>query len=239
MAVELSDLIYLPISENSIIWALETACKKFKYRQSRRQYDRIDRSNLTALDDKVRGDLAKNAIIEWLQNNGVSDINEYDKVRKDNFRNQDGDWDFLVKKIQIEVKSSLPYRMESNNRIIDIRDVKIIAKRAGESIKMPLNLTCDVFIQIYFRTSLLSNAMSLKDILAMIDEDNYKDIRDLIQADSRLMEPIAFAWATKEDVDNFRTGSNDFWSYSGFTYWKCPICDSGKIVDLPHYLSSV
>jgi hypothetical protein len=70
-----------------------------------------NRTPVELLDNIFMGDLAKNALLEWLKPRCNCVITDYDEMRTDNFKEPDPGWDFIAgnKHLKAEVKSSIPH----------------------------------------------------------------------------------------------------------------------------------
>jgi len=109
------DVFYLPVSDAVCEKTMKNVVKKY---DNTNKTDMYDRTPVELLDNLYMGDIAKNALLDFLLKSGVTDIIDYDDVRIDNFTNPDPGWDFIVgkRKLKVEVKSSIPPQSREHRR---------------------------------------------------------------------------------------------------------------------------
>mgnify|MGYP000528454652 CR=1 FL=1 len=106
------DIIELPVTEEIIDKTMRNTAKKYNYTCKGLMYDRTP---VELLDNIYMGDIAKNALVDYLRLHSELEVIDYDDIRTDNFQEHDPGWDFLLgnDKFKVEVKSSIPPHNES------------------------------------------------------------------------------------------------------------------------------
>lgn len=134
------------------------------------------RTPIELLDNIYMGDIAKNALIDYLRKHSQLEVIDYDEIRTDDFKEHDPGWDFMIgqKKIKVEVKSSIPPNQESKENIINLRDIKITASHDnGNTWIMPNEIDSDIHVQVYFYARSYRNGYTSFDKLAEDVHANY------------------------------------------------------------------
>ena len=159
-----------------LLAAIEYAAKKLFFSIDRKHMNR--RPLTESLDDKIMGEVATVAVVEYLRSVGVPAAS-YDQFRLDEFKKPDPGWDILFGSGTYQwiksggrvegrpesiktasVKSSRLPKGDSLQMAIQKRDFKIFA-RPGQPIERAL--TADIEMQVYFERdgSWLSKGMSV------------------------------------------------------------------------------
>jgi hypothetical protein len=244
MSVTATDLINIPISTSAIRWATYTSVKKFPHTSQGTR----NRSALEKLDNLFRGDLAKNALIEYLQSRGVTISQEYDRVRTDNFTSYNPvGFHFIANDTKIESNSSLfPYG-KNKHTALDC-DIKVTAGDGSKIWTLPLHHKFDTTVQMYFDTpkeelSGFFNDQKIKEISLEVESMENPILDEVISslnAENRYSNTlIGYGWASKQDINQIKlnntlAGQPTTWSYSGNTrtYWNCKIRDTNPFITL-------
>ena len=197
----------------------------------------LNRTPVELLDNLYMGDLAKNSLFSYLKSHCVVEIIDYDEIRTDNFEFPDPGWDFVVgnKKIKVEVKSSIPTKMEDNQSIINKRDIKITASHdKGKTFISPQDIESDIHVQIYFYAKPYKNGFeTFEELSTALEYDNTLIHR--ILNTSKYNNPLFFGYNTKGNIKNFYlTLRPNTWSFVGTDriYWRCPISKSFTLPEL-------
>lgn len=245
--VRITDLVVLPVSRQAINWAVTTATQKVI------QTDRgfVRRGLAQILQNTFQGDLAKNALIEWLKFGGIANnrIWEFDRVRP-HFRS----WNRLGYQLKvtksdghevtIDVNSSMPHQNETDRDIIDRYDVKVTAGSSRNNLRDPSALRSEVFVQIYVRPRVGMVEETPNRIRDALLAQEMSATRRLLQVSQAYGANIltGFSWATRQDVARFkrrfeRRGQRTTWSFWRRIYWRCPIKSSRPMRTLIQYFT--
>lgn len=243
MTINDRDIVTIPISRSVIDRAAYTAGKKF----STTATGFINREAIVILEDIFRGDLAKLALIEYLESNGVNNIEDYDRVRTDNFLEPNNrEWHFRTTRnqnlVRVEVNSSQKPRNYTIDRIINELDIKINAGNENVEI-LPLNHTYDIAVQLYYYDiplrSRYYNQQQIFNNLNVSDDQIGSRVVKMLNLYTRFDNIYAYAWRSMQEVDlirreNIALGNNAKWSFynSNRLFWKCPIRESNTIAEL-------
>lgn len=225
--MNIEDVFVLPVSEEVIEKTQINVVKKYNYTCKSLMYHRTP---VELLDNLYMGDMAKNALFDYLKKHCSNLVVDYDEVRTDNFEHPDPGWDILIdeKKLKVEIKSSIPPNNESKEDILFKRDIKITASHDnGHTWILPDNIESDIHVQIYFYARPYKNGYS---DFSKLSEDISKDhrlVEEIIHA-SKYNQPIFFGFNTKENIvdyikhlpENKRTWT---FSWTDRVYWACPI----------------
>lgn len=243
MVVTTADIIRIPISTANIQWAAETAIKKFQHTHQGFRGPR------NVLDELFQGDLAKNALISYLTNNGQLITDEYDRVRNDNFTmpNNYG-YVFFENGLRVEVNSSkAPNLNHSIQQRLSWYDLKVTAGDNGVIHTMPHQLPYDISYQMYFETdknqqlpnyNRLCNAITGADLTdpQVLTQLINQLIIDLDVANRYQYNLLGYARVTPTIIENIRlrnqaNGQNTTWSFPGATrdFWVCKLRDCDPI----------
>ncbi len=137
--VSRSDVVKISIADYSdeIEFAIFTADKKSKRSNTANTWQK-GRGEFKKFTDLFPGDLAKNMVRAHAKNQKL-ELNDYDKIRTDNFRYQDR-FDLMFNNKKIEVKSSLEKINNSAYTLLNKRRFMVYADRE----------VCDLIVQVYF-----------------------------------------------------------------------------------------
>jgi hypothetical protein len=235
-----NDVVILPVNDAILTKTAANAVKKYRYIYSTLMYNR---SPVELLDNIFMGDLAKNALLEYLKPLCSQPLIDYDEIRTDNFLEPDPGWDFKagIKQIKAEVKSSIPTNSESHQAIINKRDIKITASHdKGKTWIQPEALESELHVQVYF--------------YAKPDKDGYEQFDTLyedVTADStaihriintkKYSQPLFFGWNRKSDIISFvKTKRPNTWSFdkTSRVYWVCPVKGAFTMPQLVRYINN-
>jgi hypothetical protein len=227
MAVTVNDIIQIPITNTAIQWAMFTSMKKFPYTVQGMR----NRPPLVKLDDLFRGDLAKNAMIEYLHNNGVNIVEEYDRSRTDNYKNPNSrQWHFRTQKHRFEVNSSLIPTNRSANYVVNNFDIKVTVERKNGIVISPTNLSYDVALQLYYH-----NVPPVRGFIDTTSQNRIRNeevevIEELLNIRNRYRELYFYAWITTTEIEQFRLSNVALGNPPTYVipttnreYWDCKI----------------
>lgn len=223
----INDVFELPVSQAVINKTMQNVVKKYNYTYRSLMYQRTP---VELLDNLYMGDLAKNALYDYLIKKCNHDVIDYDEIRTDNFENADPGWDLKVGnlKLKVEIKSSIPPNNESRLDIINKRDIKVTASHdKGRTWINPKEIESDIHVQIYFYAKSYRNGYSNFEALSNVISADYSKVRQIINAD-KYNKPLFFGFTTKKLIishldslpQNERTWT---FSWTHRIYWKCPI----------------
>jgi len=235
-----NDVIKLPVTKEVTNKTITNTIRKYEYTHKSLMYNRTP---VELLDNIFMGDMAKNALFDYLRTRCTSLIIDYDEIRTDNFKEADGGWDFKVGNnlIKVEVKSSIPTRHENIQEIINKRDIKITASHNnGASYNEPENLESEIHAQIYFYAKAYKNGYDSFDKLLNDLTANPQVINSIINS-AKYNEPLFFGWNTKQNIIKYRnTLKFPTWTFPGTKriYWKCPISDAMRMPQLIEFINS-
>jgi hypothetical protein len=221
------DVFYLPVSDAVCEKTMKNVVKKY---DNTNKTDMYDRTPVELLDNLYMGDIAKNALLDFLLKSGVTDIIDYDDVRIDNFTNPDPGWDFIVgkRKLKVEVKSSIPPNQESIADIINKRDIKITACHDKNNPQwiFPLEQESYIHVQIYFYATPYKEGYNSFEQLSKDINADWRNVGRIINH-AKYNQPLFFGWNTKLKIEEYtkhdlKTGTWTF-DWTKRIYWKCPI----------------
>lgn len=235
MPVYAHQIVKIPISEANILWAAETALKKLPHT------DRGFDASRNMLDNLFQGDLAKNALIDYLTNLGYNITDEYDRVRNDNFnRFNNRGYVFKMNENRVEVNSSkLPNGYNTPASIINNLDLKVTYKDRFNNLTYPSDLKYEYSFQLYFHIN-PDNRTDYQGILDHIRARNYNEITDLIpllieelDVYNRYVDNLyGYCYVTPMRVEEIRQqnimlGRDPYWNFprADHTWWRCPISE--------------
>ncbi len=236
----INDVLKLPVSEQVIEKTAANTIKKYSHTHTTMMYNR---SPVELLDNIFMGDLAKNAMLEWLKLHCNSNITDYDEIRSDNFKEPDPGWDFIIgnRNQKAEVKSSTPTRKENYERIISLRDIKITASHdKGKTWIDPNSLESEIHIQIYFYSRPWKNGYSNFCKLADDLNADHGIIHSVINT-KKYAEPLFFGWNIKKNIITYsKTFEEPTWSFDKTSriYWRCPIKKAYNLPQLVKYINT-
>lgn len=223
--MKVEDVYCLPVSQAVRHKSMLNAIRKYRYTYTKLMYERTP---IELLDNLYMGDLAKNALIEYLQLQTNQLVIDYDDVRRDNFMESDPGWDFAFGKklLKTEVKSSIPPKGEYVKDIIEKRDIKITASHDnGKTWIFPNDLESDIHVQIYFYAHVQKSGNKNFDELYAQIKDSPQRAHELIQS-SKYDNPLFLGWNTKKQLIRFEKElkpNNWTFSWTNRIYWRCPI----------------
>ncbi len=228
-----NDVFQLPVSQAVIDKTMRNVVKKYNYTYKALMYQRTP---VELLDNLYMGDLAKNALFDYLHAHCTTNILDYDDIRTDNFQSADPGWDMLVgnSKIKLEVKSSIPPNGELYSDIISKRDVKITASHdKGQHFIMPAQIESELHVQIYFYAKTYKKGYDDFQALSDVVTNDYHQVGNIINA-SKYNNPLFFGYTTKSILINYLNTlpvNNRTWTFSWTNrlYWRSPIKDAGNL----------
>lgn len=220
--------------------AIQWACKKVHYSIDRPGMN--TRSLSEKLDDKIMGDLATIAMLEYLYQLNVEAV-AYDYIRTDDFQLPDPGWDIAIGKGAEEwarntanprtptglrtasVRSSRLPRTDSLDKAISIRDFKIFAplnRRIEDCIKT------DIEAQVYYdyqSTQLAGRTITQDHIAACIgDHAKGEEIATRLDIEGRFGACYLTAWNYRDEIVRYsHTLKEPTWSSFGKRMWIAPL----------------
>ena len=229
------DACILPVSAFVIDKTMRNTAKKYEFTYKSLMYERTP---IELLDNIYMGDMAKNALFDYLKKHCEKPVIDYDEIRTDNFTEHDPGWDIMVgyNKIKVEVKSSIPPHGESMSSIVANRDIKITASHDnGKTWIQPKDLESNIHVQIYFYAHpwKIGPYNSFEELYNDISND-YTKIDTIIGA-KKYNQPWFCGWNTKKNIIKYAsTLSPNTWTFSWTKriYWRCPIKDSFNLQQL-------
>lgn len=202
----------------NLLAAVEYAAKKLFFSIDR---DNMNRRSLTeSLDDKIMGEVATVAVVEYLRSVGLQAAS-YDQFRLDRFQRPDPGWDILLgdgtyrwveaadksggRPASVKTASVKSSRLPTGDgvkRAIAKRDFKIFAK---PNQPLPHALTADIEMQIYFErnSSWLppNSQISADEILACTHERGHcQPVLDKLQIKTRFGSCYLTAWNWRKNI---------------------------------------
>ena len=205
--VSIQDLICLdlknPDLNKEIEFAKYTASEKAK---GERTYDRFKkRYSLEKFMNLFPGDLAKNLFRMSVKNNFGIELLDYDRIRKDNFENNDlFDLKYKTKncEIEIEVKSSIEKYSRGKEILINNRRIIIFNKRGikdviAQVLFIPKNEECLDFANNYGRINSGKEPINLKEFKKL---HAINDETDFISKFINCMEACIMGFTIKEQI---------------------------------------
>ena len=236
----IQDISELPVSTAVCEQTMRNVVKKF---DNTIVADMYNRTPVELLDNLYMGDLAKNALLDFLQGSRVPNIINYDDIREDDFVNPDLGWDFIagIKELKVEVKSSIPTLQESREDIIHNRDIKITACHDKNNPQwiFPLEQESDIHVQIYFYATPYKEGYNSFEQLSEDINADWRNVGRIINH-TKYNQPLFFGWNTKQEIEQYtnhdiKTGT---WTFRGTNrqYWKCPIINAHNLEQLLQYL---
>jgi hypothetical protein len=235
-----NDIIKLPVTSTIVDKTATNTINKYSHTNKSLMYGRTP---VELLDNIYMGDMAKNAILEYLRANCSNPIVDYDEIRTDNFLEADPGWDFLVgnTRIKVEVKSSTPPNGENHIDIINKRDIKITASHNnGANMIPPESIESDIHIQIYFYAKPYKNGYNDFQVLQNDLTADPNCIHKIINS-PKYNEPLFFGWDTKTNIIKYvNTLNPSTWTFSWTSrvYWRCPINQAMTLQQLVDFINS-
>ncbi len=236
----LNDVITLPFNQDILDKTATNTIRKYSHTHRTLMYGRTP---VELLDNIFMGDLAKNALLEYLRPRCNRQIIDYDEIRTDNFQEPDPGWDFQVgnNRVKVEVKSSTPPNNENHASIINNRDIKITASHDnGNTMIRPETLESEIHIQIYFYARPYKNGFT--SFQALQDEltANPTRIHEIINS-NKYNQPLFFGYNTKGNIIRYSTTLHpNTWTFSWTTrvYWRCPINEASTLPQLIDFINN-
>lgn len=231
------------VSHENMLLAIFWACKKLRYSIDRPGMNR--RTPSEALDDKIMGDIATMAVLEYLDSINVGNI-AYDEIRQDNFQRPNPGWDIVIgnnanhwgenthdfrvprELTTISIKSSRLPRNDTLTSAINTRDFKIF--KHSQSISN--DITTDLEVQVYYPflktqlNGLETNATLIDNIrqAAGYDRDSCQRIFDDLNVGERWNESDIVGYNDKESMHTYsQTLRGKTWDSFGKTMWVAPL----------------
>ncbi|GEM_PF-2826002 len=239
--MNIDQVTILPFSLYTREKTASNVVKKYKHTYATMMYQRTP---VELLENLYMGDLAKNALLEYLRPRCTHTITDFDEVRSDRFLLPDPGWDIKVGEAQVklEVKSSIPPNQETPEEIIRLRDIKITASHNnGKTWIKPEDIESEIHVQVYFYTK--SNRSVYKDF-ELLYQDLERDENALhhILVSSRFNEPMFFGWNQRENIIRFtRTLKPHTWGFprTKRIYYRCPIKDAFSLPQLVTHINTL
>jgi hypothetical protein len=235
-----NDVVILPFNETILTKTAVNTIRKYRYITSTMMYKRTP---VELLDNLFMGDIAKNALVEYLRPLCHQPVIDYDEIRTDNFLEPDPGWDFKAGTtlIKAEVKSSIPTNSESHLAIINKRDIKITASHdKGKTWKQPGELDSELHVQVFFYAKPYKDGYDQFDALykALIADNSV--IHDIINS-SKYKLPLFFGWNQKSAIINYtKTLKPNTWTFDKTSriYWRCPVKEALTLPQLVDYINA-
>jgi hypothetical protein len=234
------DVIILPFNDKILAKTSANAIKKYRYVYSTMMYNRTP---VELLDNIFMGDLAKNALLEYLRPLCKNPVIDYDEIRTDNFLEPDPGWDFKVgaKLMKVEVKSSIPTNSEGHQAIINKRDIKITASHdKGKTWIQPDALESEVHVQVYFYAKPFRDGYGQSGILYKEVMSDNNALHRIINSD-KYRQPLFFGWNKKQIIINYsQILKPNTWTFDKTSriYWRCPIKEALTLPQLVEYINN-
>ena len=220
----INDVFQLPVNSMTIEKTMRNVVKKYNFTYRSLMYQRTP---VELLDNLYMGDLAKNALYDYLKEHCSKPIDDYDIIRTDNFEKADPGWDLKVGdlKLKVEIKSSIPPNNESYIDIINKRDIKITASHdKGHTWINPNDLESSIHVQIYFYAKSYRNGYNSFEELSKVISSDYREVKRIINSD-KYNNPLFFGFNTKKNIIAYINSLplyNRTWTFSWTNriYWK-------------------
>lgn len=245
------------VNDEHLLVAAEWASKKL--------FNSIDRPKMNergmseALDDKIMGDIATIAIVEYVRSIGLQAV-AYDQIRDDEFKEPDPGWDIAIAEkglnkwaketdnprvpprdqcFTLSVKSSRLVRDEAVEIAIGLRDFKIFSHNAND---ISSDLTSDIEAQVYYpleKTQLRNASINESDIRkCILNRRDCSLVTDCLAIHNRYDICILTAWDFSKKIEQYSntlSANKKTWSSFGKRMWFAPLkngksfCDIGTI----------
>ncbi|HDR8065782.1 TPA: hypothetical protein QCY66_004761 [Bacillus cereus] len=235
--------VYWQVSHQNILRAIYWATKKLKYSIDRPGMNRRPQSE--ALDDKIMGDIATIAVLEYLASIGVISV-AYDHYRSDNFQRPDPGWDIAIglqaqqwakttsdlmspsDLTTVSVKSSRLPKGQDVNQAIQTRDFKIF--KFTDSIGKDLNTNIELQVYYPLETTQLGNLeVTPQDVEAIKNLSQFSQvecqiIHDKLNVTQRWGTCALVGYNDRENmVNQSSTLNSQSWSSFGKEMWCAPL----------------
>jgi len=228
------------VHQDGMLDAIQWASRKLFYSIDRPGMN--PRSMTERLDDKIMGDVATAAVLEYLAAMEIPAA-AYDQVRTDRFQSPDPGWDIVVGENALawvestkdpktpvglttaSVRSSRLPRRDSLGQAVRTRDFKIFAP-AGKSIEDCI--AADIEVQVYYdyhRSQLGNKRIDRAHVQQCArDRAQGEEIIKRLDIKQRYGTCYLTAWNRKASiVQHSRTLSQPFWSSFGKRMWIAPL----------------
>lgn len=210
-------MICLPCTDSVLKKTAANVIKKYNHTHRSLMYGRTP---VELLDNLFMGDLAKNALLDYLRTNCKTPIIDYDDERLDEFILHDPGWDFQVgnKALKLEVKSSIPPNAESIEELVNKRDIKITTSHdKGATWIQPTDLESELHAQVYFYAKPYKEGFESFDALQVILENNPDKLHEIINS-KKYSEPLFFGWNAKQRIIQYQNTLNpNTWTFEKTT----------------------
>lgn len=241
------------VDPQHLLAAIEWSCKKLRHSIDRPQMNRRGLSE--SLDDKIMGDVATVAVVEYLRHIDVRAV-AYDQIRRDQFRDWDPGWDVAFGQGTTEwakqpddpkapdpclytasVRSSRLPRNDSLDYAVKNRDFKIFAPHNSSISNC---ITADVEIQVYYdyrRTQLGELQITDEMVTACIEgRPRCAQISAELKIGERYGTCFLTAWNFKDAiVEHSGTLKDPCWDSFGKRMWFAPLRLGRSMPDLANY----
>ncbi len=231
----------LPLSRYTEEKTESNVLKKYKHTYTTMMYRRTP---VELLENLYMGDLAKNALLEYLRPRCSHSITDFDEVRSDRFLLPDPGWDMKVGKAQVklEVKSSIPPNQESPDDIIRLRDIKITASHDnGKTWIKPEEIESEIHVQVYFFTRTSKGVYKDFELLFQDLEREENAIFRILDT-SRFKEPRFFGWNHRKNIIRYtQTLKPHTWGFprTKRIYYRCPISEAFSLPQLITHINTL
>lgn len=235
-----NDVLCLPCNDSILHKTAMNVVKKYNHTHRSLMYGRTP---VELLDNLFMGDLAKNALLDYLRTNCKTPIIDYDEVRQDGFTQHDPGWDFKVghQSLKLEVKSSIPPNGESIEELVNKRDIKITASHdKGATWIPPTSLESELHAQVYFYAKPYKEGFVSFDALQLALETNPEYLHEIINS-KKYSKPLFLGWNAKQRIIQYHDSLlPNTWTFGKTSriYWRCPIKESGTLPQLVAYIDS-
>lgn len=229
-----NDIITLPFTKAILEKTAANTIQKYSHTHKSLMYGR---SPVELLDNIFMGDLAKNALLEYLRMHCNNPLIDYDEIRTDNFKEHDPGWDIKAgnRQIKMEIKSSIPPQGDDNISIIDARDIKITASHdKGQTWIAPETIESYIHVQVYFYAKPYVKGYDSFDVLYRELLLHPEKIYEILNTE-KYKEPLFFGWTSKKKIIHYvNTLKPNTWTFlkSERIYWRCPIKEAMTMPEL-------
>ncbi len=244
------------VKPEHILAAVEWSCKKL--------YHSIDRPGMNKrrlterLDDKIMGDIATVAVVEYLRYGLKIQAVAYDQIRQNQFKLPDPGWDVAfgentyqwaqttgdprvpVGLTTASIRSSRLVKTDTINQAIANRDFKIFAP---QGVDIGACITADIEIQVYYdyQKSLLAER-KIDDVhvrQCIQDRARCEEIVNLLDIESRYGKCYLTAWNDKASIVQYsNTLEVAYWSSYGKRMWFAPLRFGKDMQDIASFVKS-
>lgn len=243
------------VSSNGVLKGIFWATKKLRFSIDRPGMNRRGLSE--ALDDKIMGDIATIAVLEYLDSMGVVAI-AYDNIRNDNYKKPDPGWDIAIGKEALiwgqtttspifpnglttaSIKSSRLPRNDTLRRAIETRDFKIF----NYSTKIENDIKTDIEVQVYYdyqTTQLGNQKVTQEDVdicrnTTIINNLACENIRKKLDITTRWSKCYIVGFNDKASIIQYSYKlEKKTWSSYGKEMWFAPLREGLSIAEISRY----